>query len=147
MAWQRKMNYLINNKMIGIYLSLLVIIIVIIIHITIHVLHWEETKKIRSNVKSLMTLTQSMVDKKFSLLDNAEFSSLDPYMKDAYKKYIVDLAMPKILAKVNTAAKDAQLQSNIKDNDALIKSTIASVVDGLDFSSLVSEASSKVTQS
>lgn len=52
--------------------------------------------------------------------ERSEFNKLDSSVKDAYKKYIVDMLMPALIDKINIEAKG----TNITKYDSIITSTI-----------------------
>ena len=73
-------------------------------------------------------MVYELVRKKINLSELKEFEGLDSYLKDAYVKYIVTLAMPAVMEKVNALGKAMDLEKHIKENDAAIQ---AAVVDAL----------------
>ena len=123
--------------MIFLYLSVVILIVVTAIHIVLHMAHWQQTKDLTAKMNAQVDTIRALTEKKVNLLDLNEFASLDGYMKDAYKKYMVELALPMIMQKLNVAAKGANLETMIKENDATIQATIKSTLESIDPSSVM----------
>ena len=123
--------------MIFLYLSVVILIVVTVIHIVLHMAHWQQTKDLTAKMKAQVDTIRALTEKKVNLLDLNEFASLDGYMKDAYKKYMVELALPMIMQKLNAMAKGVNLETMIKENDATIQATIKSTIESIDPSSVM----------
>jgi Tfp pilus assembly protein PilO len=110
--------------MIAIYISIVVILTITVIHIGYTYAHWLKFEQLRAKVTENSLLLEKIASKKMNLLDLEEFNKLDGYMKDAYKKYIVDTAMAKVMLAVNKQGSDMSLEEYIKNNDAAITQMI-----------------------
>lgn len=59
-----------------------------------------------------------------SILDLAEFQDLDPFLKDQYKRHILDVLVPAIMQGINKTAKDNMLEEYLIENDKEITDAI-----------------------
>lgn len=59
-----------------------------------------------------------------SILDLAEFKELDPFLKDQYKRLILDTLVPAIMQGINKTAKDNNLEEYLVENDKEITDAI-----------------------
>ena len=57
-----------------------------------------------------------VINNKINILDLAEFKDLDPYLKDAYKKYIVNILSSAFMKAVNKSATDNEVKKYLTDN-------------------------------
>lgn len=133
--------------MLFIYISIAILLFVTAIHVTLHIFHWKHFQEMKKKYKTQLADLRILTEKQVNFLDLSEFKALDPYMKDAYKKYIVDLAFPIILTKLNTLGKDINVENIIKENDALITETIKQTLEGIDFKSLLAQQTAPTTSS
>jgi UDP-glucose 4-epimerase len=65
----------------------------------------------------------TLLEPQLSLLDLQEFNGLSPTVKDAYKKYIVQIVMKSVIEEANP-----KLEEYIKANEAEIARQVASIV-------------------
>lgn len=59
-----------------------------------------------------------------SILDLAEFKDLDPYIKAAYRRHIVDVLTPAIADVLNRSFRGNNLEQYLEDNDAEISKAV-----------------------
>jgi len=73
-----------------------------------------------------------------SILDLAEFRDLDPYLKDAYKRYIVNILSSAFMKAVNKTASDNEVKKYLTDNQKEIDEMAYSIAKELQTNGLAS---------
>jgi len=66
-----------------------------------------------------------------NILDLAEFKDLDPYIKDMYKKYIVDVLAPGLMKGINKTMNDNDLRTYLEEHDKEINDMVYNIAKEL----------------
>lgn len=97
-------------------ISLVIILAVIAINIYIVI----KMNRNSSDIEALKNDTNAKLNKinstANSILDLAEFKDLDPYLKDAYKRYIVNILSSAFMKAVNKSASDNDVKNYLQTN-------------------------------
>jgi predicted PurR-regulated permease PerM len=75
-----------------------------------------DIKLINNKMDSRFAKINEAINNKINVLDLAEFKDLDPYLKDAYKKYIVNILSSAFMKAVNKSASDNDIKNLLKAN-------------------------------
>lgn len=75
-----------------------------------------DIKLINDKMDSRFAKINEAINNKINVLDLAEFKDLDPYLKDAYKKYIVNILSSAFMKAVNKSATDNEVKKYLTDN-------------------------------
>jgi len=103
-------------------------------------------KKLTSNIQTLRDDTDAKLNKinltssasAESILDLVEFKDLDPYLKDAYKRYIVNILSSAFMKAVNKSASDNDVKKYLTDNQKQIDEMAYSIAKELQTNGLAS---------
>lgn len=85
--------------------------------------------RMSDDMETIMTKISQGIEYKvnsstISILDLAEFQDLDPFLKDQYKRHILDVLVPAIMQSVNKMAKENMLEEYLISNDKEISDAI-----------------------
>jgi len=71
-----------------------------------------------------------------SILDLAEFKDLDPYLKDLYKKHIIQTLAPAIMAGIKKTMNDKKYYDYLKDHDKEITEMIYQIAKNIRYNGI-----------
>lgn len=85
--------------------------------------------KMSDNMDAMMTKIGQGIQYKvnssaISILDLAEFQELDPFLKDQYKRLILDILVPAFMQGINKTAKDNNIEGYLIENDREITDAV-----------------------
>jgi len=110
---------------------------------TLQKLYDQQSVQIQNVLSAVSEVTLKQVN--MSLIDLAEFNKLDPYLKDAYRKYFVDMVMAQLLPQINQYAKENDLQTELATNGDSIEALINGIISSMDFAAIINDAATNTT--
>lgn len=117
--------------MVIVYVCIFILAVAICVNIVLNIAMWHRLDNFEKKSVVLEKLVYEVAMRKIAMSDLKEFEKLDGYLKDAYVKYIVNLAMPIVIEKINTLGKNMNLETMIKENDEKIKASIEETLTAL----------------
>lgn len=108
---------------------IMVLTVVVAIHIRkLNEIEAKVTSQVDAAAKKYDGQIKQLLSRKMNLLDMAEFKDMDGYMKETYKKYIVDAIMASFNKKLNAIAKKANLQELLTKNSKELDNAVAQII-------------------